>query len=62
MAPKKNVLIDIQLQMQEESFLFESTFVAALVDFNIKLPKIVYQKVAEKITVRVNGVLNQVEL
>lgn len=50
-------IIEVTLDVTDNSVTFTSTFSVPLVDHDIKLPRIVYQKIAEEIIVTVNGTM-----
>ena len=51
-------IIYISLDVSDKTALFTSTFLVPLQDHDIDLPRIVYQKIAENIEVKVNGTLD----
>jgi len=48
-------IIDVKLSISEKKVIYSSDFIVPLQDHDIKLPRIVYQKIAEKINVSING-------
>jgi hypothetical protein len=48
-------IIIVELEISDSSVNYSSTFTIPLKDHNIELPRIVYQKIAEEILVKVNG-------
>jgi len=53
----KEVIIDVNLKVAGKTVDFQADFTVALQDYNIELPRIVYQKIAEVIDVTVQGQL-----
>lgn len=51
-------IIDVTLSIDGNSVEFYTTCIIPLVDHEINLPRIVYQKIAEEILVSIQGVLN----
>lgn len=51
-------IIDVTLDVKDNSTHFQASFSVPLVDHDISLPRIVYQKIAEEILVIVQGDLN----
>lgn len=58
----QEVLLPVVLHMTDTEIQFESDFIARLNEYNIRLPRIVYQKVAESIEVNVKGSLLPAQL
>ena len=54
---KNEVIIPINLEYKDLNLSFESTFQVRLEDHEITIPKLVYQKIAEVIDVKVSGQL-----
>ena len=50
-------IIKLELDIEESAIVFNSQFIVPLVDHEIDLPRIVYQKIAEDINVEVKGKL-----
>jgi polyisoprenoid-binding protein YceI len=50
-------IIEVSLNIEKETIEFEANFSVPLVDFNIDLPRIVYQKIAQVIRVNVHGIM-----
>jgi len=48
-------IIDINLKLKNDIITYEAEFYVPLIDHNISLPRIVYQKIAEEILVTVKG-------
>lgn len=48
-------IIEVELDIQDNLILYNSTFFIPLADHNIELPRIVYQKIAKNIRVTVSG-------
>lgn len=55
------IIIDVHLEPVEDGLLFSSSFDVALKDYEIDLPRIVYQKIAEIINIEVFGKLSPKE-
>jgi len=55
------VIIDVNLEPKNSGFYFASSFDVRLEDYEIQLPRIVYQKIAEVINVEVFGELSLLE-
>lgn len=51
-------IIEVDLDISDNEIAFESDFIVPLDDHSIDLPRIVYQKIAQEIKVKVKGVLN----
>lgn len=51
-------IIEVNINLNHKSIQFNSEFTVQLAEHDIDLPRIVYQKVSEEITVIVKGVLN----
>lgn len=51
----KEVIINVDLNIDEQNVSFESDFKVPLEDFKIQLPMIVYQKIAKEIEVSAKG-------
>ena len=51
-------IIDVTLNLDQKSVDFYATCIIPLVDHEISLPRIVYQKIAEEILVSIEGTLN----
>lgn len=54
-------IVEISLEINEDAADFYATLAVPLVDHEINLPRIVYQKIAEEILVTVSGSLNKRE-
>lgn len=54
---ENEVIIMIDVNKEKEIITFKSDFKVKLDDYNIELPKIVYQKIAETVDVHTNGTL-----
>lgn len=54
---KKERILKIQFEVKGNEITFESNFSILLEDHDIEIPRIVYQKIAEEIQVKVTGVL-----
>jgi hypothetical protein len=54
---KNEVIIPISINFQDLKLTFESNFKVRLEDHEITIPKLVYQKIAEVINVKVSGEL-----
>jgi len=54
---KKERIIDVTLEKKANTYSFTSAFNVALIDHGITMPKIVFQKIAETISVDVSGEL-----
>lgn len=54
---KKERIIKVQIEVKGDVISFESHFSLLLEDHDIAIPRIVYQKIAEEIQVKVTGVL-----
>ena len=54
----KEVIIDVDLDIEDHKISFESLFTVSLEDFKIELPMIVHQKIAKEINVNVSGLLS----
>ncbi len=54
---KKERIIKVQIEVKDGIISFQSHFSLLLEDHNIAIPRIVYQKIAEEIQVKVTGVL-----
>lgn len=52
-------IIKTKLSVKEGQIIFESEFGVLLSDFNIKIPKVVHEKIATEINVKVSGVLKK---
>lgn len=50
-------IIEVELNVRDSEVSYSSKFVVQLVDHDIELPRIVYQKIAENINISVNGVM-----
>lgn len=50
-------IIEVELDIDDEKITYTSVFVVPLVDHDIDLPQIVYQKIAENINVTVDGLM-----
>jgi polyisoprenoid-binding protein YceI len=48
-------IIDIEIDLEDKTINFRASFKVPLIEHNIDLPRIVYQKIAEEILVNVNG-------
>ena len=48
-------IIEVNLDLGPENIAFDANFSVPLADFNIDLPRIVYQKIAQVISVNVHG-------
>jgi len=55
----QNVTIETELNIQDETVNFKSTFDVYLKDFKIKVPKIVSMNIADTIQVNVSGILKE---
>ena len=58
---KQERIIDVTIQKIENKIQFRSEFEVPLEDHSIEIPKIVYQKIAEIIHVKVDGQLSEIE-
>lgn len=54
----KEVIIDVDLDINDDKISFQSDFMVSLEDFKIELPMIVHQKIAKDINVNVKGLLS----
>lgn len=54
---KKERIIKVEIEVKGNEITFESNFSILLEDHDIAIPRIVYQKIAEEIQVKVTGVL-----
>lgn len=52
-------IIEVELDIQEETISYDSKFLVPIADHDIELPRIVYQKIAEEIQVTVSGTMKQ---
>ena len=52
-------IIDVSLSFNKEKIIYNTNFDIALVDHDIDLPRIVYQKISENISVNVSGELQR---
>ena len=50
-------IIDVEINISDNSVAFSTSFLVPLVDHNIDLPRIVFQKIAEEIKVNVQGAM-----
>ena len=50
-------IIEVNFEKHGNSILFEANFIVPLVDHNIRIPRIVDQKISNEIQVKINGVL-----
>lgn len=50
-------IIEVELNINDEQIAYTSVFLVPLIDHDIDLPQIVYQKIAENIDVTVDGVM-----
>ncbi len=57
----KEMIIETNLDVREDAIIFSTDFKLRLDEFNIDVPNIVKQKIAETILVTVNGRLEQNE-
>ena len=57
----REVIIDVWIRPEKDKLIFESHFNVFLSDYEIDLPRIVYQKIAERIDIHVVGALKQEE-
>lgn len=48
-------IIEVELDIDNQKIVYNSAFLVPLTDHDIKLPRIVYQKIAESISVTVGG-------
>lgn len=51
-------IIEVNIQQQGKTILFECEFLVPLVDHDISIPRIVDQKISKEISVRIKGELN----
>ncbi|MBP6334269.1 MAG: YceI family protein [Bacteroidia bacterium] len=52
-------IIKTELEIKDGVITFKSTFSVLLADFNIKVPKVVHEKIASEIRVDVSGILKK---
>jgi polyisoprenoid-binding protein YceI len=52
---KKERIIDVVITKKGDHYLIVSDFNVLLADHNIRIPKVVYQKIAENINIKVQG-------
>jgi len=52
---KQERIIDVVITKKGDHYLIVSDFNVPLVDHNIRIPKVVYQKIAENINIKVQG-------
>ena len=50
-------IIEVELDIDDEKLTYTSVFLVPLMDHDIDLPQIVYQKIAESINVTVDGIM-----
>ena len=58
---KREVIIPVDLSFSNEIISINSNFKVRLDDYNITIPKLVYQKIAEEIDISVAGILKKRE-
>jgi len=58
---KQERIINCQLNIANNQIIANSNFIVNLVDHNITIPKLVYQKIAEEIKVTIKATLNKIE-
>jgi len=58
---KKERIIQCNLKIKEDGFTAQSDFTVLLEDHNISIPKLVYQKIAEEIKVKISAEFHKAE-